>query len=94
MKKKLTLRLDDNDYKLLEDKRELLGCSQNKFFIELLKSVNVENLKEYNQYIKDIFRILKITSNNLNQIAKKVNNSDNLNNIEKELEEIWQFLKQ
>ena len=37
MKKKLTLRLDENDYKLLEDKIELLECSQNKFFIELLK---------------------------------------------------------
>lgn len=92
--KKLTVRLEEEDYKLLIEQCKILECSQNHFFRELIKKNLVHDIHEYNKTLNDIFRTLKITSNNLNQIAKKSHYSNEVEDIKKELNSLWQFLKE
>ena len=92
--KKLTVRLDEDDYNLLVEQCKVLECTQNQFFRELLKKNLATDIQEYNTTLKEIFRVLKIASNNLNQIAKKSHYSDDIESIKKELNELWQSLKE
>lgn len=92
--KKLTIRLNQKDYSLLEEQIKLYDCSINQFFRELLRSekaiVNAEN----NKIKKDIYYLLKNATNNLNQISRKLNSEEDTKKIREELKQIWQFLKE
>lgn len=92
--KKLTVRLDEDDYNLLVEQCKVLECTQNQFFRELLRKNLATDIEEYNTTLKEIFRTLKIASNNLNQIAKKSHYSNDVEAIKKELNELWQSLKE
>lgn len=96
MKKNLSLRLEEEDYNLLENQAKLYGVTKNEFIRILIRKNMIGDIKELNENLKDIFRVKIGIGNNLNQIAKKCNSKTILNfrEIEKELEELWQSLKQ
>ncbi|MGL5244380.1 MAG: plasmid mobilization relaxosome protein MobC [Sarcina sp.] len=92
--KKLTLRLNETDYNLLVEQCNILETNQNELLRELIRKNTIHDIKEYNELLKDFFRILKSTSNNLNQLARKSHYSDEVEEIRKELKSIWQSLKE
>ena len=92
--KKITVRLNETDYEHLIKQTEFFGTSQNELIRELLRKNKIEDIKEYNNSLKGIFRLLKNMSNNLNQLSKKSHYNEDVNSIKKELKELWQFLKE
>lgn len=96
MKKNLSLRLDEEDYNLLEKQAKLYGVTKNEFIRILIRKNMIGDIKELNENLKDIFRVKIGIGNNLNQIAKKCNSKivSDFRKIEEELENLWQSLKQ
>lgn len=92
--KKLTVRLCDEDYRLLQSKSIDLGKSQNAFFREIIRAIEVDDLKEYNNNLKEILKLKRAISNNLNQLAKQGHYTENFSEIKKELDELWESLNQ
>lgn len=95
MKKNLSIRLDEEDYLLLETQAKIMGVTKNEFVRILIRRNMLGDIQELNQNLKDIFRLKVSIGNSLNQIAKKCNskNLDNFDEIRKELDELWQSLK-
>lgn len=95
MKKNLSIRLDEEDYLLLENQAKIMGVTKNEFVRILIRRNMLGDIQELNQNLKDIFRLKVSIGNSLNQIAKKCNskNLDNFEEIRKELDELWQSLK-
>lgn len=91
--KNLSVRLDEKDYNLLELKAKQLGVTKNEFIRRIIRLSLVENIEEFNKNLKELLIIKRALSNNLNQLAKKGHKLDNFNEIEKELENLWQSLK-
>lgn len=96
LKKNLSLRLDEEDYLLLENQAKIMGVTKNEFVRILIRKNMLGDIQELNQNLKDIFRLKVSIGNNLNQIAKKCNSKTlkNFDEIRKELDELWQSLKQ
>ena len=95
MKKNLSLRLDEEDYNLLENQAKLYGVTKNEFLRKLIRKNIVGDLKELNENLKDIYRLKIGIGNSLNQIARKCNvNTLNFKEIQKELDDLWQSLKE
>lgn len=95
--KKLTVRLDDNLYQKLIEQSTYNDCSINEYFRKIINANVMTDIKEYNKLQFDILILYKNISNNINQLAKKINSdiSENqLNEIRKEVETLWQYLKQ
>lgn len=95
--KKLTVRLDDDLYQKLIEQSSYNNCSINEYFRQLINANVMTDIKEYNQLQSDILILYKNIANNINQLAKKINSdtSENqLNEIKKEVENLWQYLKQ
>lgn len=95
MKKNLSLRLDEEDYILLETQAKLYGVTKNEFMRILIRKNMIGDIKELNENLKDIFRLKVSIGNNLNQIAKKCNSKTILDfrEIQEELDDLWQSLK-
>ena len=85
-----------NELAQLKEKVEQSGKSQQQYIIEALTQSNIVNLDG----LKEIYPELKRQGNNLNQIAKKLNENgyvdykQELPNTMKEVREVWQLLKQ
>ncbi len=93
--KKITVRLEELDYLKLLCQSSELNKSQNELIRELIRKNFIDDIKEHNLFLKDIFFLYKNISNNLNQIAKKVNlNAITDKDIKKEIDDIWQLLNQ
>lgn len=96
MKKNLSLRLDEDDYNLLVKQAKILGVTKNEFVRILIRKNMIRDIKELNKNLKDIYKLKIMIGNSLNQITKKYDNK-NIQNfilIQKELDELWQSLKQ
>lgn len=96
MKKNLSLRLDEDDYNLLVKQAKILGITKNEFVRILIRKNMIGDIKELNKNLKDIYKLKIMIGNSLNQITKKYDNK-NIQNfilIQKELDELWQSLKQ
>ena len=95
MKKNLSLRLDEEDYNLLETQAKLYGVTKNEFGRVLIRKNMLGDIQELNENLKDIFRLKVSIGNNLNQIAKKCNSKtiSDFREIQKELDDLWQSLK-
>ena len=95
-KYKFTVRLSEKERKILNTKSKSLNISQNKF----LKNALYFDEKKINELNKNTIEILKLSryiSNNLNQIAKKVNSVEHLQegfDYVESLEELWRSLRQ
>ncbi len=95
MKKNLSIRLEEEDYLLLEQQAKIMGVTKNEFIRILIRKNMVGDIQELNQNLKDIFKLKISIGNNLNQIAKKCNSKtiSDFKEIQKELDELWQSLK-
>lgn len=96
MKKNLSLRLDEDDYNLLVKQAKILGVTKNEFVRILIRKNMIGDIKELNKNLKDIYKLKIMIGNSLNQITKKCDNKNiqNFTLIQKELDELWQSLKQ
>lgn len=94
--KQIVIRLSEEELAQLKKKVEQSGKSQQQYIIEALTQKQVINTDG----IKEIYPELKRQGNNLNQIAKKLNENGyvdykhELPNTMKEVREVWRLLKQ
>lgn len=102
MKKDLrqfTVRLTEDDHIKLIYQAKKLNVSQAEFLRELIRKNLLYDIKEYNELLDDLRKATRNLSNNINQIAKKINSTamiNELNEAEKlheEIVKIWQLLK-
>ena len=102
MKKKLkqfTGRLTKEDHLKLILQAEKLNISQAELLRELLRKNMYEDIKEYNEVLDDLRKATRNLSNNINQIAKKVNSNVLIDELEEakklheEITKVWQLLK-
>ena len=102
MKKKLkqfTIRLTKEDHLKLILQAKKLNISQAELLRELLRKNMYEDIKEYNEVLDDLRKATRNLSNNINQIAKKVNSNVLIDELEEakklheEITKVWQLLK-
>lgn len=97
--KQFTVRLTEEDHLKLIYQAEKLNVSQAEFLRELIRKNLIDDIKEYNECIDDLRKVTRTLSNNINQIAKKVNSNTMINeleeakNLHKEIVRVWQLLK-
>ena len=97
--KQFTVRLAKEDHLKLIFQAEKLNISQAELLRELLRKNMYEDIKEYNEVLDDLRKATRNLSNNINQIAKKVNSSILINELEEakklheEITKVWQLLK-
>lgn len=97
--KQFTVRLAKEDHLKLIFQAEKLNISQAELLRELLRKNMYEDIKEYNEVLDDLRKVVRNLSNNINQIAKKVNSSILINELEEakklheEITKVWQLLK-
>lgn len=97
--KQFTVRLTKEDHLKLILQAEKLNISQAEILRELLRKNMYEDIKEYNEVLDDLRKATRNLSNNINQIAKKVNNNILINELEEakklheEITKVWQLLK-
>ena len=93
--KQLSFRVNEEEYQQLQEKVLQSGKNQQEYILSCVldkKIVNTDGIKE-------LIPELKRIGNNLNQIAKALNGSTYysyslITQNQKELEKIWQLLKQ
>jgi hypothetical protein len=93
--KQIVIRLSEEELAQIKEKVEQSGKSQQQYIIEALTQSNIVNLDG----LKELYPEIKRIGNNLNQIAKALNGSTYysyslITQNQKELEKIWQLLKQ
>ena len=97
--KQFTIRLTKEDHLKLIFQAKKLNISQAELLRELLRKNMYEDIKEYNEVLDDLRKATRNLSNNINQIAKKVNSSILINELEEakklheEITKVWQLLK-
>ena len=97
--KQFTVRLTKEDHLKLILQAEKLNISQAELLRELLRKNMYEDIKEYNEVLDDLRKATRNLSNNINQIAKKVNSNVLIDELEEakklheEITKVWQLLK-
>ena len=97
--KQFTVRLTEDDHIKLIYQARKRNISQSEFLRELIRKNLLYDIKEYNELLDDLRKATRNLSNNINQIAKKVNSTAMLNELEEakklheEIVKIWQLLK-
>ena len=96
MKKNLSLRLDEEDYKKLEEQAKIFNVTKNEYVRILIRRNILGDIQELNENLKAIYRLKIGIGNSLNQIARKCNSKtiSDFREIQRELDELWQSLKQ
>ena len=95
-KYKFTVRLSEKERDILNVKSKSLNISQNKFLKNALY-FDEKKIEELNKNTIEISKLSRYISNNLNQIAKKVNSVEHLQkgfDYVESLEELWRSLRQ
>ena len=95
-KYKFTVRLSEKERDILNVKSKFLNISQNKFLKNALY-FDEKKIEELNKNTIEILKLSRYISNNLNQIAKKVNSVEHLQkgfDYVESLEELWRSLRQ
>ena len=95
-KYKFTVRLSEKERKILNIKNKSLNIFQNKFLKNALY-FDEKKKEEKNKKTIEILKLSRYISNNLNQIAKKVNTTEHLQegfDYAESLEELWRSLRQ
>lgn len=94
--KQIVIRLSEEELQAVKEKVKESGKSQQEYIIDALTHKQVVNTDG----IKELIPELKRQGNNLNQIAKKLNENgyvdykQELPNTMKGVREVWQSLKQ
>lgn len=95
-KYKLTVRLNEEDYRKLKYQSDNLEKNKTETIRELIRKGIHTDIKEFNLNLKELLLIKRSIANSLNQIFKKLNNSslEEFKKIEKDLDKLWQSLNQ
>ena len=94
--KQLSFRVSEEEYRQLQEKISESGKNQQEYILSCVLEKQIVNTDG----IKELLPELKRIGNNLNQIAKKLNENgyvdykQELPNTMKEVREVWQLLKQ
>lgn len=97
--KQFTIRLNKKDHKNLIEQAKDLGISQAELLRELLRKNMISDIKDYNIFLDELRKDVRTLTNNVNQIAKKVNSDILINELEEanklreEITKIWQLLR-
>lgn len=97
--KQFTIRLTKEDHLKLILQAKKLNISQAELLRELIRKNLIDDIGEINELLDDLRKIVRNLSNNINQIAKKVNSSILINELEEakklheEITKVWQLLK-
>ena len=97
--KQFTIRLTKEDHLKLILQAKKLNISQAELLRELIRKNLIDDIGELNELLNDLRKIVRNLSNNINQIAKKVNSSILINELEEakklheEITKVWQLLK-
>ena len=97
--KKVTVRLNLEDYASLTSQSKESDKSMNEFIREMIRKNMFHDIKEFNLYLSEIYKQTKIISNNINQLAKLKNSNVLINELEeskklnRELDSLCQLLK-
>lgn len=92
--KQIVIRVSEEELEQIKGKVEQSGKSQQQYIVEALTQKEVVNLDA----VKELYPELKRIGNNLNQIAKALNNKGYydyrlITENQKELNKLWQLLK-
>lgn len=95
-KYKLTIRLNEEDYRKLKYQSDNLEKNKTETIRDLIRKGIYTDIKEFNLNLKELLLIKRSIANSLNQISKKLNNSslEEFKKIEKDLDKLWQSLNQ
>lgn len=93
--RQIAFRVTDEEYDCIMNMVEESGMSQQDFLIFAITNTVIINMNDIKELIPDLKRV----GNNLNQIAKKSNQGkipceEDIIFCVKELDELWQLLKQ
>ena len=98
--KRVSIRLSQSDYDKLIFQTQKLNINQSELVREFIRKNMYEDIRTFNIFLEDIWRLTRIISNNVNQIAKKANTGLESNylfeisKVNEELKKLWQLLKQ
>ena len=102
MKKDLrqfTVRLSEDDHIKLIYQADKLNISQAELLRELIRKNLIDDIGELNELLDDLRKVARNLSNNINQIAKKINSNvlidelEEAKKLQKEITKVWQSLK-
>lgn len=97
--KKFTVRLSEDDHIKLIYQADKLNISQAELLRELIRKNLIDDIGELNELLDDLRKVARNLSNNINQIAKKVNSNilidelEEAKKLQKEITKVWQSLK-
>lgn len=97
--KKFTVRLSEDDHIKLIYQADKLNISQAELLRELIRKNLIDDIGELNELLNDLRKVARNLSNNINQIAKKVNSNvlidelEEAKKLQKEITKVWQSLK-
>ena len=94
---KIQIKLTPEDLEAIKEKMEKAGVSNRSAYIRKMAIDGYIILLDLSD-IKEVVRLLRINSNNINQIAKKANQTGSIylkdiKNIQAQQEEIWEAVK-
>ena len=94
---KIQIKLTPEDLEAIKEKMEKAGVSNRSAYIRKMAIDGYIILLDLSD-IKEVVRLLRINSNNINQIAKKANQTgniylDDIKNIQAQQEEIWEAVR-
>ena len=92
------IRLSNNELELIKEKMRLYGCDNMSAFIRKM-AIDGYVINFDIPELDELISLLRRTSNNLNQIAKKVNSTDKIfeneiKEIQNHQSEIWKMTNQ
>ena len=93
----ILIKMTPEDIKAIEAKMELAGIKNRSAYIrKMARDGYIINLDLSD--IKEVIRLLRINSNNINQIAKKANETGNIyqpdiEQVQSQLDEIWEAVR-
>lgn len=90
--KKFTLRLTDKDYEILNLKAISSNLNKTDLLRLLIRTCFVDDLKDFDNILKDLLISRKYLTNSLNQLARAGHDVNNFREVEKELIKLWQSL--
>ena len=95
--KKLTFRVSDDEYELIEEKRESLGIRNKEAYLRKM-AIDGYCVKLDLQEIREMTKLMRATSNNLNQYARWANESgkvhtEDMRDLRERFEQIYEAEK-
>ena len=93
----IRFRIHDGDHELIKKRMEESGISNMSDYIRKM-AIDGYVIRLDLSDVKEVSRLLRINANNINQIAKRANETGciyqaDIKTVQKQQEEIWQMMK-